>query len=137
MGKDADLIAKAFAAIPKAVRARVIPAVQQGADEMVTRMKHLAPEDEGDLRQSIRKEAGPDELSVTVTAGGHLTTKPVRNSEKGNAPEYDYALGQEYGTAEMPADPFFWPSVNSTKKRVRRRIDRAIGKAIKDAWGKS
>lgn len=34
----------------------------------------------------------------------------------------------------MPASPFFWPSVNTTKKRVRRRIDRAIRKAIEKAW---
>ncbi|MBU2483903.1 MAG: HK97 gp10 family phage protein [Alphaproteobacteria bacterium] len=134
--KDADRIAKVLRSIPRAVKPKVQAAVDQGANEMASRMRYLAPKDDGDLQQSIRVEAGPRELSATVTAGGPKTTKPVRKSEKGNAPEFDYALAQEYGTAEMSAQPFFWPSVNTTSKRVRRRIDRAIGKAIKEEFAK-
>ena len=48
--------------------------------------------------------------------------------------DFDYALAQEFGTAEADAQPFFWPSVNTLKKRVRRRIDRAIGKAVKEEY---
>lgn len=135
--KDAARIARVLRSIPQAVKPKIQAAVEQGATEMMMRMRYLAPTDDGDLQRSIRVEDGPRELSATVTAGGPLTTRPVRKSEKGNAPQYDYALGQEYGTAEMPAQPFFWPSVNTTKKRVRRRIDRAIGNAIKDEYGKS
>lgn len=136
MNKDAAAINALFKAIPAQVKRAIEPAIDQGANEMIVRMKHLAPKEDGDLQNSIRKEAGDRPLSVKVTAGGPLTTKPVRHSEKGNAPEYDYALGQEFGTEDMPAQPFFWPSVNSTKKRVKRRIDRAIRKAIEAAWGK-
>ncbi|UXT96532.1 HK97-gp10 family putative phage morphogenesis protein [Agrobacterium tumefaciens] len=135
--RTADHIKRVLAAVPKAAKAAIQPAIDQGANEMMMRMRYLAPKDDGDLQRSIRVEPGPRELSATVTAGGPLTTKPVRKSEKGNAPEYDYALGVEYGTEEMTAQPFFWPSVNTTKKRVKRRIDRAIGKAIKEAWSKS
>ncbi len=127
--EDAAAIAKRFAAIPAEVKAAIQPAVDQGADEMVSRIRHLAPDESGDLAASVRKEAGPRELSVRVAAGGELTT---RETVRG---PFDYALAQEYGTAEMHAQPFFWPSVNSLKKRVKRRIDRAIGKAIKSAWG--
>ena len=137
--RTADHIKRVLAAVPKAAKAAIQPAIDQGAEEMAARMRYLAPvapEDGGDLQRSIRVEPGPRELSATVTAGGPLTTKPVRKSEKGNAPEYDYALGVEYGTEEMTAQPFFWPSVNTTKKRVKRRIDRAISKAIKEAWSK-
>lgn len=134
VNKDAARIAKILASIPRAIKPKVQAAVDQGATEIMMRARYLAPVDDGDLQQSIRVEDGPRELSATVTAGGPLTTKPVRNAEKGNAPEFDYALGQEYGTAETDAQPFFWPAVNSTKKRVRRRIDRAIGKAIKEEW---
>lgn len=136
MSKDAARIARILRSIPAAVKPKVQAAIDQGAQEMATRMRYLAPTDDGDLQASIRVEDGPRELSATVAAGGERTTRPVRKSEKG-APDFDYALAQEYGTAEMPAQPFFWPSVNTTKKRVRRRIDRAIGKAIKDEYDKS
>lgn len=134
--RTANHIKRVLSAVPKAAKAAIQPAIDQGANELVARMKYLAPQDEGDLQRSIRVEPGPRELSATVKAGGPLTTKPVRNSEKGNAPEYDYALGIEYGTEEMPAQPYYWPSVNTLSKRVRRRIDRAISKAIKEAWKK-
>lgn len=136
MADDGGLgeILKAFNDLPDEIVKEVRPAIEKGADEMVARMKYLAPEADGDLQASIRKEPGPHQLAVTVTAGGPLTTKPVRNSEKGNAPEFDYSLAQEYGTADHPAQPFFWPTVNTTKKRVRRRIDRAIRKAIDKVW---
>lgn len=133
MNKDAARIARVLRSIPKAVKPKVKAAVDQGANEMANRMRYLAPEDDGDLKNSIRVEAGPNELSATVTAGGPTTTRPVR---AGQSAEFDYALGQEFGTAETQAQPFFWPSVNSTKKRVRRRIDRAIGKAIKEEFNK-
>lgn len=118
MAKNPDLAAleRRFAAIPKQVRAAVKPAVDKGGDELVNRMRYLAPDKTGELRASIRKEPGPVELSVTVVA---------------DAPD---ALYQEFGTAKMHRNSYFWPSVNTLKKRVRGRIDRAIGKAIKEAW---
>ncbi|MBL6431886.1 MAG: HK97 gp10 family phage protein [Alphaproteobacteria bacterium] len=119
--------------IPRAVKPKVRAAIDKGTAEITARMKYLAPEDDGDLKNSIRVEAGPQELSATVTAGGPTTTRPVR---AGQSAEFDYALGQEFGTAETQAQPFFWPSVNSTNNRVRRRIDRAIGKAIKEEFSK-
>eukprot|EP00913_Durusdinium_trenchii_P021274 g19987.t1 len=133
MNKDAAAIAALFKSIPEQVKRDIQPAIDQGANEMVARMKHLVPEGDGDLQRSIGTEPGDRPLAVKVVAGGELTTRPVRD---GISAVYDYALGQEYGTEEMPAQPFFWPSVNSTKKRVKRRIDRAIRKAIETAWGK-
>lgn len=128
---DGKALAALFASIPAAVKRAVEPAIDQGATEMLVRMKLLAPVDDGNLQMSIRKEDGPHELSVSVAAGGERTTRPVRD---GISATYDYSLGTEYGTAEEAAQPFFWPAVNSTKKRVRRRIDRAVSKAIKEKW---
>ncbi len=125
--KDADEIAALFRSIPAAVKRAIQPALEQGADELVDRMRYLAPDEDGTgtLRASIEKEDGPRELSIRVAAGGTATT-----DAKGD----DYALNQEYGTAKMERNSFFWPSVNSAGKRVRRRVDRAIGKAIKDHY---
>lgn len=134
MSKDSARIARILRSIPARIKPKVQAAVDQGATEMMMRMRYLAPKEDGDLQASIRVEDGPRELSATVAAGGERTTVAVRD---GLEPDFDYALAQEYGTTEMPAQPFFWPSVNTTKKRVRRRIDRAIGKAIKDEYDKS
>lgn len=116
MAKD-DLrsLLKAFDAIPKAARQSIRPAIEKGADEFVARMQYLAPEAEGDLKGSIKKEMTSD-LSATVSV------------------DDEAALYQEYGTANMDRNPFFWPSVNTLKKRVRRRVDRAISKAVKEAF---
>lgn len=130
--KDLDAILKAFDAIPKEARKPIRAALDKGADELTARMKYLAPEDDGDLKRSIRKTPISD-VAVRIEAGGEVTTRPVR---EGVSATYDYALGQEYGTVDHPAQPFFWPSVNTLKKRVRRRVDRAIGKAVKETWGK-
>lgn len=123
----ADLT-KRFKAIPQKVKQRVAPAVKQGGDELVARMKYLAPSEDGELANSIVATDGPVELSVTISAGGEATTVDTPRGP------FDVALAQEYGTKDMPRNSFFWPSVNSLKKRVRSRIDRAISKATKEAW---
>lgn len=116
MAKD-DLasVLKAFEVVPKESRKAIRKSIEKGADELVGRMKYLAPEADGELKESIQKDMTSD-LSATVSV------------------EDDAALYQEYGTAKMERNSFFWPSVNTLKKRVRRRVDRAIGKAVKDAF---
>lgn len=121
-------------AIPKSVRAAVEPAVEKGAEEMVARMRYLAPDDPstpaGDLKSKI----------VVVNTGVPMARR-VQAIDK-NAKGEDVAMFQEYGVLrgdkgrQQTAQPFFWPSVNTTKKRVRRRIDRAISKAIKEEWAR-
>jgi len=109
------------------VRSQVEPAVEKGADEMVARMRLLVPDDPktngNDLKSSILKVDTGVPMAIRVQAVDE-------NAKDG----FDVALGQEYGTEDMPASPFFWPSVNTTKKRVRRRIDRAISKAVAEAF---
>lgn len=111
----ADLIQR-LNAIPNAVRAAVDPAVEKGAQEIVARARYLAPSDTGELAASIVYTAGPVPLSRTVEVRDHA------------------ALYQEYGTANQEQNRFFWPAVNTVKKRVRGRVDRAINKAIKEAF---
>ena len=121
-------------AIPEVVKQAVQPALQKSADEIVTAMQHLVPEDQGTLKASIRSEPGEHELQLQITAGGAATTRPVR---QGTTAEYDYALGVEFGTSKAPAKPFFFPAYRLNRKKVERRIKRAIGQAVKKEWGKS
>ncbi|MEP7457069.1 HK97-gp10 family putative phage morphogenesis protein [Phyllobacterium sp. SB3] len=126
--RDVDAIRKALLSIPIQVRKDIDPAIEKGAEEMAGRMRYLAPDDPKtngtDLKGSIKKTRGDVPLAIRVSA--------IDIGPDG----FDNALAQEYGTADMPASPFFWPSVNTTKKRVKSRIDRAISKAIDKAWRK-
>lgn len=127
--KDMQALLNALNSIPKKIRNSIEPAIEKGADEMVARMRLLVPDNPKtgapDLKSSISKIRGNVPMAIRVQA-----------IDESASDGFDNALGQEYGTSDMPAQPFFWPSVNTTKKRVRRRIDRAISKAVKDAWGK-
>lgn len=121
-----------LAAIPKAIKLAVEPALDASADEMVTAQRSLAPRDDGDLINSI-KWRRDGELRREITAGGPTTTRPVR---KGLDADYDYALAMEFGTREIPAHSFFWPGYRLTRKKTRARIRRAVTKAVKDNYGK-
>ncbi|MGU3401705.1 HK97-gp10 family putative phage morphogenesis protein [Brucellaceae bacterium D45D] len=127
--KDLQGLINALNAIPKQVRAKIDPAIEKGADEMTARMRLLVPDDPktggNDLKASIKKVDTGVPMAIRVQA--------IDENPKDG---FDVALGQEYGTEKMAAQPFFWPSVNTTKKRVRRRIDRAISKAVGEAFKK-
>lgn len=126
---DLASLLKAFEAIPKAARRSIKPALDKGAVEMVDRMRYLAPVKTGKLKRSIQYRDLND-LALRVEAGGEATTVPARNGHG----EFDYSLAAEYGTAETQAQPFFWPGFNTAKKRARRRVDRAVGNAVKEAF---
>ncbi|MGH6862007.1 MAG: HK97-gp10 family putative phage morphogenesis protein [Phyllobacterium sp.] len=124
-----ERLIKRMNAIPKQMRKAIKPQLDQSAEEMVRLARSVAPRDDGNLQRSIVYQDGPGELAVTVKAGGELTTREVRS---GSNHYYDYALGQEFGTSEMPAQPYFWPAYRLTKKRIKGRISRAVSKAVKD-----
>lgn len=105
-----------MAAIPNAVRDAVQPALDTSADELAARMKSLAPVDEGDLKDSIRKEQGTHELSRNVLTDDYK------------------ARWVEFGTVNQPAQPFFWPAYRLLKKRLTNRIKRSVSKAVKQHW---
>lgn len=128
---DLKSLLAALDAIPQAAKDAIADSLTKGADEMAARMVYLAPMGEtGNLKKSIRKTRIANN-HVRVEAGGELTTKPVR---EGQSATYDYSLGVEYGTVDSGSEPFFWPSVNTTKRRVRKRVDRAISKAAKESF---
>ena len=102
----------------QAVREAVQPALDKSAEELVTMQRQLAPVDEGDLRESLHVEPGEHEL-----------TRKVRTDDF-------KARWQEFGTANSPAQPFFFVSYRLLRKRLQSRIKRAIGKAVRDEWAR-
>lgn len=135
---------KRLEAIPKAVREAVQPALQKSGSELVGSMQHLAPVSEdgshgnppGALRDSIVMTTAGNTTPPYSQPGGSrvVPENAVIVTAGNNAVRYPHLV--EYGTAHADAQPYFWPSYRLLKKRVARRVKRAISKAVKDGWVK-
>lgn len=130
--------------LPDAVKMRIREAMEQGAEEIVSLAKSLAPY--SSLKDSIgwtwgRAPKGAITLAKVETTGGDLTITVFA----GNSETY-WARWVEFGTkahtaggmfagAEIPsqaAKPYFFVSFRASRKRVKSRITRAINKAAKE-----
>src|SRR4051812_33655481 len=84
------------------------------ADGLVELIETVAPRGEsGNLVHSVRKVPGKKDTIVRVVAGGQLTVRPGVSSKP-----YDYARADEFGTKDMPAKPFFFPTYRLRKKKI-------------------
>lgn len=115
--------------------------LEKTAEEMVALMRDLVGKDEFDLLNSIGWTWGKppkgsvafatsseqNSLRIVIFAGNEST---VVTNKRGV--QFQNALIQEFGTAEQPANPFFFPSYRALRKRGRGRVTREIRKAIKE-----
>ncbi|ETX26603.1 HK97 gp10 family phage protein [Roseivivax isoporae] len=130
-----------WGSLPTRVRKAVIETLEQNAEELVQEMKANAPELSGELRKSIGwtwgdapegsmtlgRVRGDDEaLVITIYAGNEKTM--VTNSR---GIRFQNAKLQEFGTKEMPANPYFFPVYRLRKRRIKSRLTRNVNKAIK------
>lgn len=122
-------------AIPRAVRQAARDTLEQNAEEIVKDMRRAAPVGEsGDLLLSINWTWGdaPKGSMVVGTVGGNQYAT-LRITIYAGGGEAFYARFQEFGTKNMPANPFFFPVWRVRKRRVKSRLTRNINKAIKSA----
>ncbi len=80
-------------------------AVEEGLAILAEEMRRLAPVDSGALRESIHVVKGAVEIGGQV-GGKHR----------------HYALFVEFGTVDMPAQPFIRPAVDVSRNRIERAI---------------
>lgn len=80
------------------IRNNMIGALKQGAEDIVKLASELAPKDTEALSQSGRVEQISDRV-VLISFGNDLPD--------------DRALAQEYGTYEMPAQPYLTPALRA------------------------
>lgn len=126
-----------IAAIPKAVREAVQSALLASGNELADAMKSLAPEDEGNLKASIAVTLpGQSTPAYSQPGGSHVAGELEVLVTAGNE-DVRYPHLQEYGTSFHDAQPFFWPSVRLLQKRIKNRIRRAVGKAVRNGWTRS
>jgi HK97 gp10 family phage protein len=130
--QNRERLRRKIAALPGAVRDEITQALRDSANEISDLQRRFVPVEDGVLRGTIRNSVSEADLRATMTAGGPETTKPVR---EGQDASYDYAFAQEFGTAKMPARPFFFPGYRLGKKKAKGRIARAINKAARRVAG--
>ncbi|ABF71263.1 p011 [Rhizobium phage 16-3] len=128
MVKGVRELNKAVAAMPKRVENAARKAMEKGASELVEMMRRLVPVDQGDLRNSIAWKWGNAPKGAVVLAESQEDSRGLKITVY--ATDYK-ARWIEFGTVKMGAQPFFFPSYRSLRKRIQSRIKREMKKAIR------
>lgn len=118
--------------IPAKVEATTRKAMEKSAQELVDMMKRLVPVDSGDLRDSIGWTWGdaPKGSFTILKASGGAAYSGLRIVVYAGNREAFYARWQEFGTQKQAAQPFFFPSYRTLRRRIKSRITREMKKAI-------
>jgi len=129
-----DRMNRRFAAVLRNIKEVVEPALVKSGDELAGAIRQLAPEDTGDLKGSVAVTSPGQSTPPYSQPGG---SRVAKDSEVlvtvGNvAVRYPHLV--EYGTANSPAKPYFWPAFRLLRKRLQNRTKRAISKAVRDGW---
>ncbi len=125
-----------LAAIPKQAKEAVQPALNRQAENMAKTVRSLVPYDTGETQASIEvTPAGRSTPAYSQPGGSMVVPENAVAVTVGNQ-DVRTAHLVEYGTVKAPAQPFFWPSVRLHNKKAMAAIKRAVGKAVRENWGK-
>jgi len=126
--------------LPTAATAHIRPEMEKVADEIVAMMKRLAPvlqeqvdgRRPGALRDSIGWTWGkaPKGASIVATVKSKLGSDMTITIYAGNAEAF-YARWQEFGTADMPASPYFYVSWRASRKTAVRQVRKAVRDSVR------
>lgn len=140
--EGAEALRRKLAMIPQSVLDAVRAELERQATDIVGLMQRLAPVDQGDLRRSIGWTWG-DAPAGSLTIGTVKTPKGARDyasmqitifaGGKGNGLDAFYARFQEFGTKDMPANPFFYPAYRAKSRSAKSAVTRSMRKAIRNA----
>jgi HK97 gp10 family phage protein len=133
LSKQSKALEARLKAIPGEVLREVRPALVKGADEIAANMHALVPVDEGDLRDSIAVTAPGGTTPAYASGGGRRTARENEALVTVGNEEVRHGHLQEFGTVAHEAQPFMRPGFRLARPRALRRIQRAIGKAIRNA----
>ncbi|TNE65279.1 MAG: HK97 gp10 family phage protein [Rhodobacteraceae bacterium] len=151
MTKDLKAQSKRLAArleaIPSEIVAEIKPALIASANDLANVAKALAPEDKGDLIASIEVTAPGGMTPAYAQGGGKRQAQENQAFVTVGNPDQRHGHLVEFGTdphknggqfegTDHPgteAQPFLLPAIRLTQDRNKRRIGRAIGKAMRNA----
>lgn len=125
-------------AIPEAMRQDMQPVVVKSAEQVAGLMRDLAEasRDTGDLIDSIEVTKPGGTTPAYSQPGGSRTAHELEAivTVGDHAVRYPHLV--EYGTAQAPAQPFFWPAVRTLRNLINNRLKRAGSKAARNHWDK-
>lgn len=133
MSKQTQRLSRRLEAIPKAVKRAVEPALIRAGTDLSVMQRVLAPRDTGALQDSIHVTAPGETTPPYSQPGGSTTARANQVLVTVGNTDVRYPHLVEYGTADAPAQPFFWNAYRLMRKRLGSRIKRAIRKAVKEA----
>lgn len=122
-----------FRKLPEAAKVEMMKALEAGGRDLVDGARALAPVDSGALRNSIEMTPGGRATPPYSQPGGSSVVPEGTVQVTAGNTEVRYPHLVEYGTAKAPAQPFFWPAYRLAAKRIKARINRSVGKAVRDA----
>lgn len=144
--QSSEALAKRLAALPRAIVAKVQPAIANSVTEVAADARTLAQASRrsGDLLESI-EATGPNQTTPAYASeGGQRTAHELQGFVTAGDTDAHHGHLVEFGTQErhqkdgtstgkMPALPFLLPAWRLNRARVQRRINTAINRAIREA----
>lgn len=143
--RNKDRLLRKLGALSPRLKGAITEGNRESAHEMVALAKDFVPVKTGKLRESI-VATGPGQTTPSYSAGGAMQVpdgayavtagdRGVRTAhliEYGTKPHINagkFAMTQHPGTR---AQPFFWPAYRFIRRKMRARISKALGRAIKE-----
>lgn len=149
MAKGLAALRRQLRAVPAAVQAEVAAELEKIAAAIVADMKRLAPvlqepdarRRAGALRDSIGwtwGDAPEGAMTLGKVAkdrgdGFYLTIYAGTRDKRRGVDDAYYARWMEFGTTEVPAQPYFWPAYRANRRKIRPAFTRAIKRAAAKA----
>lgn len=112
--------------LPKELHDLAVDELNKQAEKLRQAIAAAAPVHEGTLRTTVKTVPGKKDTTVRIVAGGHETVRPSVSSKP-----YDYARADEFGTVNMPAQPFFFPTYNRMKRQIKEEMKAKVALNIK------
>jgi HK97 gp10 family phage protein len=134
LSAQTDRLRRRMRAIPQAVREAVVPALVLSGNELAGRMRALAPERTGALKESIVATPPGASTPPYSQPGGSRVAGELEAIVTAGSSEVRYPHLVEFGTANATAQPFFFPAYRLSRKRIAGRLKRAIRKAVREGW---
>lgn len=133
LSEQSRILGERLKAIPEAVVRDVQPALIKGAEEVAAMMRVFVPVDEGDLDESITVTEPGQTTPAYAEGGGKRTAGNNQALVTAGNEKVRHGHLQEFGTVKQEAQPFMRPGYRLAMPKAKRRISRAIGRAVRKA----
>ncbi|WP_424976813.1 HK97-gp10 family putative phage morphogenesis protein [Leisingera sp. S232] len=133
LAEQSRILSERLKAIPAAVVRDVQPALIKGAEDVAAAQRALVPVDDGDLKASITVTTPGQTTPGYAEGGGKRTAGSNQALVTAGNEKVRHGHLQEFGTVKQEAQPFMRPGYRLAKPKALRRIQRAIGQAVRKA----